>query len=238
MTVYTAIIGEYDYVKPLAVPQRGGLNYVLFTDQPHDSIVFKYYNDQPEEGKIWDIRKIEVMDCGPAKTARRVKIMFHEYIDDEFSIWLDGTFVVNTDIARWWRKRFRPPFTCVSHPFDDCAYTDAFSCMRGGRGDRCALVDQVKFYRDEGLPEHAGLIASGILMRQNTREVRKLCTAWWEQVERFSERDQIAFGYAAWRNPGVHDVIQWDYTTQHEFKHVPHRHKEWGENVLKKIIKC
>jgi hypothetical protein len=162
--------------------------------------------------------------------------MFHEHIQDEFSIWIDGTFIINTDLSRWWRKRFKAPFTAVKHPFDDCAYTDAFSCLRGDKGDRWKIVEQINFYRSEGMPENNGLIASGLLMRQSTEQVIKLCEDWWEQVERFSERDQIAFSYANWKNPGVADTINWDYTQQHEFKHIPHRHKKWSEETYKDFL--
>ena len=72
-------------------------------------------------------------------------------------------------------------------------------------------------------------------MRKDTPEVRKLCKAWWAEVEKYTERDQIAFGRAALDNKIFH-VIEWDYTKQNEFIHCPHLHKAWRSARYKQII--
>lgn len=126
--------------------------------------------------------------------------------------------------------------TCINHPFDDCIYTDIKSCMGAGKGDFWKLVDQAKDYQAEGVPEHNGLISSGILMRRNTKEVREFCELWWSHVEKYSERDQVAFGYAAWKMPGVFNTFNWNYTQAKEFIHCAHRHKSWSKEQFQKTI--
>jgi len=224
-TIYTVIIGPYDDLKqPFWVSQHW--KYVCFTDQDLEL----------PEGNVWEIVKVKQLDSGPAKTARRIKIMFHEYINTEESIFIDGTFFININLDRWWR-RFQTPMTCINHPFDDCIYTDIKSCMKGGKGDFWTLIDQAKDYKAMGIPENNGLISSGILMRKNTKEVRQLCETWWEQVEKYSERDQVAFGYAAWKHPGVFNTINWNYTKATEFIHCPHLHKAWRDARKNQILK-
>jgi O-antigen biosynthesis protein len=223
-TLYTTIIGAYDDLKqPFKVSQHW--KYVCFTDQEFDL---------PRDN-VWEIIKVPVLDCGPAKTARRIKIMFHEYVDTEDSIFIDGTFFINTDLNRWWR-RFQEPMTVINHPFDNCIFTDIKSCMKGGKGDFWKLIQQAQDYK-EIIPENNGLISSGILMRKNTKEVRELCETWWKEVEKYTERDQIAFGYAAVKHPGVVNTFSWNYTTQNEFIHCPHMHKEWREGRKKQIMR-
>lgn len=224
-TLYSCIIGQYDSIKqPFNVSQHW--RYLMFTDQDFDL----------PKNNVWEIVKVPVLECGPAKTARRIKILFHEYIDTEESLFIDGTFFVNCDLNRWWR-RFREPMTCITHPFDKCIYTDIQSCLGGKKGNFWDLVRQANDYKAMGIPENNGLIASGILMRRNTPEVIDLCKTWWNQVEEYSERDQIAFGYAAWKHPGIHNTIEWNYTKQNEFIHIPHVHKPWSEERKKEIMR-
>lgn len=231
MTVYTCIIGNYDYLKPFLSPQKDPrIRFICYTDQSPESEVF----DLVREDNPWEIRQIKIMDLGPSKTARWYKINFHEHIDDEFSMWIDGTFFINTDVARWVRRRFLPDFTVIKHPFDDCAYVDAFACMSSGKGDRWKLLEQIQDYKKAGLPEHNGLIASGILMRNKTKHVIEICRKWWEEVEKYSDRDQVGFGMASFGNNGF-NVIRWDYTTQREFIHCPHRHKRWADEHARKL---
>lgn len=219
-TIYTAIFGNYDDLKePAFVSQHW--KYVCYTDQDITS-------------QVWEIRKVPVMECGPVKTARWYKINFHKHIETEFSMWIDATFIINTELNRWWR-RFAAPFTTIDHPFDDCVFTDIISCMKGKKDDPGTLARQYAFYEDQGLPKNNGLISSGVLMRQKDNSVIKLCEDWWEQVQQWSCRDQIAFGYAQWKNPGVHKSIEWNYTNGNEFIHIPHLHKPWRNEKLKEV---
>jgi hypothetical protein len=223
-TIYTAIFGDYDELKqPFFVPQHW--RFVCFTDQ--DII-------QPAPA-VWEIVKVPVMACGPIKTARYYKIMFHKHIETQFSMWLDATFYINTDLNRWW-KRFKPPFTTLDHPFDDCIYTDIISCMKGGKCDPGVLARQFAHYEDIGLPKHNGLVSSGILMREKTEQAIRFCEEWWSQVEQWSSRDQVAFGYTAWRMPGIIETTEWNYTTQKEFIHLPHKHKINRDEKKLKIL--
>lgn len=209
--IYTAIFGKYDDLKEPSFVTKGW-KYVCFTDQDIAS-------------PVWEIRKVPVMDCGPAKTARYYKIMFHKHIETEFSIWIDGTFIINTDLNRWW-KRFKEPFTAAQHPYDNCIYKDAESCMSAGKGHLKTIERQIALYKVIGIRKNSGLIASGMLMRQKTEAVKKFCKAWWNQVDQWSERDQIAWGYANFLNPGVVNKIKWNYQEEREFWHVPHLHKK------------
>lgn len=222
MTVYTAIFSNYDDLKdPFFVTQ--GWRYVCYTDQDFKS-------------DIWEVIKVPVMSCGPVKTARYYKIMFHKHIEDEFSLWVDGTFFINCDLTRWW-KRFQAPFTTVAHPFDRCVYVEIEACLNGGRGNRGQLTRQKRFLTSLNVPTENGLIASGVLMRQNTPEVREFCELWWANVLKYSERDQIAFAYVNFIKPNSHVSIQWNYTQEKEFIHVPHLHKRWLSNQVDELIK-
>lgn len=219
-TIYTAIFGDYDDLKEPTLPKKAkGWKYVCFTNQNLES-------------RTWEIHKVPLIDNDPVKTARYYKIMFNKVVDTELSLWIDATFVINIDLNRWW-KRFTPPFTAITHPFDDCIYTDAQSCIDSGRGDRKMIERQIELYKALNIPKHNGLISSGILMRQRVGAVNEFCRLWWEQVRNWSSRDQIAFGYANYKYPGLVNRIEWDYTTQKEFIHIPHKGKPWRDAKLR-----
>ena len=222
MTVYTAIFGNYDDLKePFVITP--GWKYICFTDQNLKS-------------DTWEIRKVGLMDCGPQKTARYYKIMYHKFIDDSKSIWVDGTFYINCDLNEWW-ARFEYPFTTIRHPFDNCVYTEIQSCIKGNKADLSVLKNQHDCYKKLGVPKNNGLIASGILMRVLTPDVINFCKAWWKQVEQFSGRDQIGFAYVNHKMPYSHNSIDWNYTVEHEFLHVPHLDKKWRYGRINEIKK-
>lgn len=220
-TVYTAIFGNYDDLKPPLIRKATGWKYVCFTDQPIES-------------DVWEIRNVPVINNDPSKTARYYKIMFHKHIETDLSLWIDATFIINTNLNRWWR-RFQDPFTAIRHPFDNCIYTDAQSCINAEKGDRGTIEKQVAHYRSIGVPMRNGLISSGILMRRKEERTIQFCETWWDQVKRWSNRDQIAYGYANFKHTGVVNLIDWNYTTENEFIHVPHLHKPWRNQKLKEI---
>ena len=156
-TIYTVIIGNYDYLKPLKQEQSEPWKYVCFTDQEPDSEVFELYNEQPDHLKIWDIRKIELdPNLSLSKNARKIKINFHKYIDSEFSIFIDGTFFINTDLRIWTEQTEGHDFVTISHPFDNCLYVDAQSCLADKRGNKKEIIRQVADYYDLDIPEENG----------------------------------------------------------------------------------
>lgn len=222
-TCYTAIFGNYDELKEPSIITKGW-KYICYTDQDFKS-------------DVWEIRKVPVMEWGPVKTARWYKIMFHKHIDTEYSLWVDGTFIINTNLNTWW-KRFSPPFTACQHPFDNCIYTDATSCIESGKGIKEIIERQIALYKAIGIPKNNGLIASGVLMRQKTPEVQQFCKEWWEQVRRWSKRDQIAWGYPNFKYPGLVNKINWNYQRERDFWHVPHLHKKFRNIPTKEELKA
>lgn len=222
-TIYTCIVGDYDDLKrPINIPpsHHQGWKFVCYTDNPNIRCIDTM---EQETENIWEIRPLLFTHENPAKTSRWHKINFHKCVEGD-SIWIDGTFFINIDLNRLWR-RMKSDFTVIEHPFDDCAYTDLRSCLHGGKGDWKTLMRQANDYLAEGLPENFGLVASGILMRRKTEPVINFCEQWWEQVEKYTERDQPSFTYVYWKNPGIIDSFWWDYTRSDEFIHIPHTHK-------------
>lgn len=209
--IYTALFGSNDELKaPMVITP--GWEYICFTDQELKS-------------DVWQIRKIPLRNDGPARTARHVKINFHHYIGADISIWIDASYIINSNLDEWCNKKFVHPFTCITHPDRDCFYEEAAAVVSHGRDSDVNVKPQVDLYRSLGLPEHNGLIASGILMRCNTKEVTDFCDLWWHNLSLYSMRDQLAWPLADWYMPGVCKKVKWHYPTGLEFIYIPHKNR-------------
>lgn len=215
-TVYTAIFSPYEELKEPTVVTPGW-QYLCFTDQPFVS-------------NAWQIIPRPMLPEGAQRTARYYKLMFHRHIDTEDSLWVDGSFTINTDLNEWW-KRFRVPFTCIQHPVRNCFYTEAEACFNYKLDAPALIQKQINHYRRAGLPPNNGMISSGILMRRMDQKVIDFCDVWHDQVVNYSARDQLGFAFAAFKR-SIHHVIKWDYRVQKEFIHQKHFHKRknYGKN--------
>jgi hypothetical protein len=204
-TVYTALIGNYEELKEPTIITPGW-KYVCYTDQPLQS-------------RTWQIKKIIPTKSG-SRTAREIKLLFHNYVKTKYSMWVDASFQINCNLEWWW-NRFQPPFTVIKHPMRHCVYKEAEYCKIASRGNKDEINKQIARFYKEKIPSQSYLIQSGILMRERTDKVIGFCEQWHDELERGSTRDQIAFVYAASKNP-VHHLTHWDYRTSTEFIYTKH----------------
>lgn len=216
MVIFTAIFGFYDLPKKPQVITPAW-RYVMYTDQNFVS-------------EIWEIRKVSLINGDPILTARYYKIMFHEHIEDEFSIWIDGSFTINCNLDRFMAGNFKSPMTVMKHPLRDCIYEEANVCVKQRRGDRNSIERQEYSYSCAGIKKRAGLIQSGILIRELNDWTIQFCELWWEQIRTFSTRDQIGFAYPAFKLGWPH-AVKMDYRSSKEFIFKKHIHaKPYGVN--------
>lgn len=206
--IYTAIFGRYEELKdPLVVTP--GWRYICFTDQPFTS-------------KVWEIIQHPICET-PQLTARAIKILPHKYLPayTKKSIWIDGSFTINCNLNEWWERRFTSPFSCIKHPIRNCVYEEAAACVKHNRGNAAQINNQIRKYRQLGVPARNGIISSGILMREHSKIVFDFCEKWHQELINNSTRDQLAFAFVAWKNR-IHHETKWDYRNQTEFIFLTH----------------
>lgn len=198
-TIYTVIFSSYEELKdPLIITK--GWQYICFTDQGFTS-------------DVWQIRKVETW---PDKRmhSREYKINFDRYIDDEFSIYIDGSFTINCDLNKWWQRYFKAPATFVRHPRRNCVFDEIDRCIKY---ERCS-VDKLQAQREAYtgiVGKGKGVIQSGLMMRQRTPEVIQFMREWWDELQRYSTRDQVSMAYVA-RDKKI-NAIKWNYAKATEF---------------------
>lgn len=196
MIIYTAIFGNYEELKePLIVTPEW--DYICFTDQPLKSNVWKIVNQSAEN---------------PLKEARHIKI---RCAPPDKSIWVDASFTINIDLNEFWANNFQSPFTVSPHPWRKNIGHEIEACIKNKRANIAGLIRQHKQYRVLKLVSMP-VISSGILLRENTEEVKAFCELWWSQIE-LSTRDQIGFAYAESKMPIVKRMNIIDYRTSKDF---------------------
>lgn len=203
-TIYCVIFGPYEELKdPLIITD--GWRYVCFTDQPFRS-------------SVWEIRQVETSK-DKRMHSREYKINFDRYIDDEFSIYIDGSFTINCNLTDWWDKHFKAPATFVQHPRRNCVFEEIRTCIKRKRCDEMKLRRQERAYRGQ-IRRGQGIIQSGLMMRQRTPEVIKLMREWWDELQKYSTRDQISMAYVT-RNMKINTIV-WNYAKATEFIFLTH----------------
>lgn len=211
--IYTAIMGNYDTLKDPAVITPGW-DYVAFTDN-------KYLRSD-----VWDIYHIDSSELGPARTARRVKIMMHEYLEYDRSIWIDGNFGIKCNLDDFLAAFEFTDFTLMTHG-RDCLYLEATACIVGKKDDENIINAQMERYRNYGFPKNFGLIATGLIHRTAPKNENIIfAKRWWKELENGSVRDQLSFNYVQWKLPTAFNLI--------DFKTVTRKYFDWGRHQKKK----
>lgn len=180
--VYTSVVAGKDSLKDNQ--NTVGAKFVAFTDKPYES-------------PVWEIRESCREFTDPVRNAKKPKVLPHIYFPDaEYSLWIDGSvelkvplddlihkYLQNTDIAM-----FR-------HPYRNCLYDEALTCISLGLDNPTIIEEQVKRYMAEGFPTYAGLFEATIILRRHTNEMRVFNETWWDEIVWGSRRDQISLPY-------------------------------------------
>lgn len=182
ITVLTSIVGGKD--APRQKQTKGKADFICFTDKRFQS---KLWQVKPAYDRLNDARR----------NSRAPKILSHQFVDSEYSIWIDGNMSLKKMpeelVKRYLEKH---DIAVFKHPIRDCIYGEAKKCAVAGLDDPEIIIEQVNTYEKAGYALHKGLCECGFIIRRNTAKVREFENAWWSEFTRHSNRDQISFMYA------------------------------------------
>ena len=187
VVVFTAVFGRPDVLFDPLVP-LDGVDLVCYTD-------LEFTGES-----AFRMIELHLDDLPPRKRNRRVKIWWEEVWDCfAYSLYMDATVELRVDPREL--IQFLEPESDVAvfhHPDRDCPYQEGRVCTRAGMANPAVVREQLTAYRAAGLPPRSGLWAGTFILRRHTDRMRVFSEVWWEQVERFSGRDQISFPYVVW----------------------------------------
>jgi len=155
--------------------------------------------------------------------AKHPKVLPHLYFPEyEYSVWIDGNVSLKVEPEELVETFLEGvDWAVAKHYNNDCAYREGEICMKVGRGTRELIVKQMVDLYDAGFPRKFGLWENCMLIRRHG-EVKEFSEAWWGNILRGSERDQISFPFTVWQK-GLKfrqiDINVWDRKNPYLIKH-------------------
>lgn len=189
--IYTAIFGGKDgLIEPtFNIP---GFDFVCFTDNPR------------LRSDIFDIRIVKAELSDPTRSARMYKILSHKVLPEyDYSVWIDGNVRLKKGNLRELLGKYlaKHDMALYRHPERECIHEEAQACIDFRKEDPTLLLKQVRHYDKSGYPRKNGLVMTSVLFRNHrSAKLREVNEQWWEELSRFSKRDQLSFNYVSWKS--------------------------------------
>jgi hypothetical protein len=192
VVVYSCISGKYDKLQqPKSVNKD--FSYICFTDQ------------KMKNSGIWKIRPLQWKTQCPVRTARYHKLHPHNFFKEyDYSIWIDGNVTI---AGNHFTERIKElinnkiKISSAIHPYRNCIYDEIQICIDFKKDDPQIMRRQRVFLQKQKYPKNNGLFESNIVFRKhNDEKIAKIMNDWWEQIVKFSYRDQLSFDYILWKN--------------------------------------
>lgn len=133
----------------------------------------------------------------PVMNAKVYKVLSHKYLDCDISIWVDGNIFLLKEpkfyVDRWLRESDMAIFV-HNHAFTIYKEERYLESMFKNRTPwvRDDIRKQLEYYRSIGIPEDTKMYMGGFIIRRHTREVERFNEAWWAEICRWSQRDQLS----------------------------------------------
>lgn len=232
--IYTAIYGGYDDLKEQP-EQTTACDFVCFTDNPD------------LKAKGWRVRHLRVKHVDamhPRMQAKYPRTMNHDLFAPptsnlftlarqrlhgitryDYTIWIDGSVKILTEKFAGEMISYVGEYGMAMfiHPDRDCIYDEVDECWDYQKYRGWPLRQQVEHYRSQGYPEHNGLMATGLIVRDMRKEkVRKINEDWWRENVRWTYQDQLSLPYVLWKNNYDYDKINLSLWKNHLFELIPH----------------
>lgn len=190
--VLTSITGGKDILTD-PIEKYDNCDYIAFVDNITPNI------------KIWEQRPVINFSTIDQFTFRRnakpykilSTIMFPQY---DYIIWQDGNHNLKmnpVDIIN--EYGVDADLLIFKHPDRFCLYNELEACAGWGLDLFDNLQKQFQFYKAVDMPTNWGLFELSTFIKKNTPSVNQLELMWWEQICKFSSRDQTSLPYVLWK---------------------------------------
>jgi hypothetical protein len=160
--------------------------------------------NQAIRNNFYQVRKMNLDPLAPVRRQRWVKICIpNELFDNyEYSVYIDckRPFAIDFEWLLGYLEAESDFMTRLHRRKRDCLYEEGKICGERGMDSVVKISKQLDFYRSENYPVRNGLYWTTILFRRHTKRLKEFSKLWWEQLERYSFRDQISLPYVAWKH--------------------------------------
>lgn len=202
IAVYTVITGGYDNFRlPLYVDDT--LDYYVVTDSPAE-ISNSCKGVGGGGGTVIPVPE-KLKGFSSVKQQRYLKLHHDEILPPKYNytVYIDGSLRITCDIKPLMYSLIEDGRSVAIHEHSvrDCIYDEAQACYIYRRLEWHEIREQLSAYRSEGMPEHYGLPETPVLIRKsNDPELQGIMHEWWQQIERYTHRDQLSLPYILWKS--------------------------------------
>lgn len=155
------------------------------------------------KSKFYQVKNMDLNHLISVRRQRFVKICIPDEIFDnhEYSVYVDCKRPYSVD--------FDYLLSCMEEGSDivtrqhrrrSCAYDEGEFCIIKKKDHKATILKQLEYYKSQDYPAHNGLHASGLLLRRHTEKMKWFSEFWWQQIEKYSHRDQISLPYVGWKH--------------------------------------
>ncbi|XP_057416527.1 probable hexosyltransferase MUCI70 [Lotus japonicus] len=210
VVVASAIFGNFDEIndpKNVSDHSRMTVCFLMFVDE----VTEKYLRSSRKlainkKVGLWRIivaRNLPYMDA--RRSGKIPKLLLHRMIPNaRYSIWLDGKLELVVDpyqiLERFlWRKNATFAISKHYRRFD--VFVEAEANKAAGKYDNASIDSQIEFYKKEGLtpyteaklPLISDVPEGCVIVREHVPISNLFTCLWFNEVDRFTSRDQISF---------------------------------------------
>ncbi|CAI7860582.1 unnamed protein product [Closterium sp. NIES-54] len=214
IVVVSAIFGAYDVVQqPSNVSEeaRQQLCFVMFVDETtFNEFIRDGTLKQPRTRRVGLWRLVVVHKPpyrDPRRTGKIPKLLIHRLFPNvQFSMWVDAKLQLVQDpyiiLERFlWRGNFSWAISKHYKRFD--VFVEAEANKAAGKYRNASIDEQMEVYRSDGMtpfsedkmPIISDVPEGCVIMREHTALSNLMACLWFNEVDRFTSRDQLSFGY-------------------------------------------
>ncbi|KAI8552563.1 hypothetical protein RHMOL_Rhmol06G0276500 [Rhododendron molle] len=208
--VASAIFGNYDIIqqpKNISEIAKKSVPFFMFVDEETDAYMKNSSGlDSSKMVGLWRIvvvRNIPYTD--PRRNGKVPKLLLHRLFPHvRYSIWIDGKLQLVVDpyqiLERFlWRQNATFAISRHYRRFD--VFEEAEANKAGGKYDNASINYQVEFYKKEGLtpysvaklPITSDVPEGCVIIKEHTPITNLFTCLWFNEVDRFTSRDQLSF---------------------------------------------
>lgn len=171
-----------------------GVDYHAFTD------------DLNTDAKVWKIHELPRWSVDKKFSARRdaklPKILPELLLPGyDYYIWHDPTNEIVADpgiLIKYLPLGQSNDFAVFKHSLRNCVFDESRTVLKYSLDTSDNVNRQIGLYKKLGYPLDNGLYELGVIVKRKTGESLRLSLAWWEQINRYSSRDQLSFPFVLW----------------------------------------
>ncbi|KAE8733614.1 putative ubiquitin-conjugating enzyme E2 24-like [Hibiscus syriacus] len=209
--VASGIFGKYDIIQqPRNISEEAKKNvpFYMFIDKETEAYMKnKSMLDGSKRVGLWRIVVIHNVPYSDARRNGKVpKLLLHRIFPNiRYSIWIDGKLQLVVDpyqiLERFlWRQNANFAISRHYRRFD--VFVEAEANKAAGKYDNSSIDAQVDFYKKEGLTPYSEAklpitsdVPEGCVLIKEHIPITNLFTClWFNEVDRFTSRDQLSFG--------------------------------------------